>query len=245
MKISIVMAAYKRSHQLDCTLNSIFQQTLKPKEIIVVEDGDDGRTKSLCESWNVTYLQRKNRPDVKFSCPSVLLNMGIFHATGDIIIIQNPECKYLTQNDISNMSLLLEEKTAVLAQVFALKEDGSQDQWYAHPVLRPAEYFFCGMIHRKELTDIGGFDEDYTLYGYEDDDLRDRLIRRGIKFKWATGVTLHHQWHPRIVSDLGDPSITNEALYHKKTAQLISGEIGVIRNGRVWDTSTSPTVLSK
>ncbi len=52
-------------------------------------------------------------------------------------------------------------------------------------------------IPRKKLTDIGGFDEKFTKWGFEDLELGYRLYKNGIKFVVNNNLLAFHQEHPR------------------------------------------------
>lgn len=202
--ISIVMTAYKRHNLLRNTLASIRTQTRKPDQIVVVEDGNDGGfTQSYCiEAKNyglpVEYVCRKNRPNLGYSNPAIPKNIGIQKATGDILIIQCAEVAYTKDTDIENLVRPVEQDPTVssFALVKALNEDGSFHQWYAGPDRAPLWFLdFCQAVRREAVVNIGGFNQDYISYGYDDDCFAFRLQAAGIKYQWAQDVVCHHQWH--------------------------------------------------
>ncbi len=51
MKISIAMAVYNGAGYLDAQLESLFNQSLAPDEIVVCDDGSDDRTPELMAKW--------------------------------------------------------------------------------------------------------------------------------------------------------------------------------------------------
>lgn len=53
---------------------------------------------------------------------------------------------------------------------------------------------------RKWFTEIGGFDLDFTGWGFEDSDLRFRALK-SIGVHNDTSSLLIHQWHPRTIDD--------------------------------------------
>ncbi|MDD5565034.1 MAG: glycosyltransferase, partial [Thermoanaerobaculaceae bacterium] len=95
MKISIVMANYNRRKLLINTLKTIeFYNKARDIEIIVVDDNSDKSesVKDLPGMFQVPVIiipitkQEKN-----WTCCCMPFNIGFSMATGDIIIIQNPE----------------------------------------------------------------------------------------------------------------------------------------------------------
>lgn len=108
-KVSIVMAYYNRLDQIQITLDSINKSSMKNDvEVIIVDDAsDDGHLlKLLIYKYNFgVKLIAINKEDKKWLNPCIPYNIGFQHATGDIIIVQNPEIchigdviKYVCEN---------------------------------------------------------------------------------------------------------------------------------------------------
>lgn len=52
-------------------------------------------------------------------------------------------------------------------------------------------------VWRSQLEAVNGFDEEFRGWGCEDDDLADRLRRRGVRIASVLGMTYgYHLWHP-------------------------------------------------
>lgn len=193
--VSVVMTTYKRDPLLQRTLRSI-----QGAEIIVVDDAADLSTEHLC--WPVArYIPRVGRPEGPFSGPSVPINIGLKAATGDIVILQNAECEHVS-NVVDQMRERVKESTALFAKVASLAQDGSFDRWYCAPQSDERPYFFCGAMLRKHFLEVGGMDEAFTGYGYDDEDFAVRLKKTGIRFEYADDIQVNHQWHERPACDL-------------------------------------------
>jgi len=95
VKISIVMAYYNRIDQIQTTLDSINKSSMKNNiEVIIVDDAsDDGHLlKLLIYKYNFHIkLYTIQKSDKKWINPCIPYNIGFNNASGDIIIIQNPE----------------------------------------------------------------------------------------------------------------------------------------------------------
>jgi GT2 family glycosyltransferase len=244
--ISIVMTAYKRHKLLEKSLESIKMQTRQPDQIVVVEDGfDNGATFGVCHQARlnglpVEYYSRKDRPNVNYSNASIPKNIGIKKATGDLLIIQCAEVKYTTPNDIANMARPVEECASASSFAYCQALDNSGDflQWYAGPE-RCAGWFldFCQCVRRDRVMAIGGFDEQYTSYGYEDDCFAFRLQRSGVKYRWAPEVIVQHQWHPYF-NEGSEPTLATraEARYMTMKQAIEEGrsDLIVANRGRSW-----------
>lgn len=99
-KISIVMAYFNRKDQLEITLESIKKSDYQNKEIIIVDD--NSRPDQKVDLFINKY---KNDLDIKVITikenektwvnPCIPYNIGIKAASGDIIILQNPEVMHV------------------------------------------------------------------------------------------------------------------------------------------------------
>jgi GT2 family glycosyltransferase len=154
------------------------------------------------------------------------LNVGIRAAKGDVIILQNAECKHMSPSVVNDLVSQATDSNCVFARVIQINQDGSRGQVYCGEE-NPRPYFFCGAIRREHFLKLRGFDEDYQGYGYEDDDMADRLHRSGVEFEF-TDIEVHHQWHePAGVID-PDMRAGKEMFEWKKSTD-------VVRNlGREW-----------
>jgi GT2 family glycosyltransferase len=202
--ISVVMTAYKRPALLKNTLASIASQTRRPNQVVVVEDGfDGGETLDVCalaksQGLPVEYHCRRKRPNLGYSNPAIPKNIGIKRATGDILIIQCAEVMYTAPNDIENLVRPIEENSHVstFATVSARNLQGEFQEWYAGPNRAPKWFLdFCQAARRESVMAIGGFDEEYLGYGFDDDCFALRMQTSGVQYQWALDVECYHQWH--------------------------------------------------
>lgn len=94
-KVSIIMAYINRKQQLYNSLTSISFSQEKNVEVVIVDDGssDDHRVEDLVDRFPFQIKLIRIEPEQKtWINPCVPYNMGINGASGDILIIQNPEC---------------------------------------------------------------------------------------------------------------------------------------------------------
>lgn len=235
MNVSICISAYRRSKQLGVTLQSIQSQAYPSLDIVVVEDGDDGVTKTVCDEFGARYFSRKRRPDVHWSNPAVPNNIAVRQAENDILIIQNAECRHDDPATIEKLiaPVIADPMVATYAAVAALKEDGNFGEWYCHPTESRRPLFFCGAIHKDRIVELGGFEEGFQYYGYEDSDMAERLTRNGVKHTFLT-VPVTHQWHPRgdgVASEVAESKL----LFEERVRKMDAGELSLVANqGREW-----------
>ena len=239
MTISIAMTAYRRARQLDNTLASIKAQTMQPDQIVVVEDGDldKGATRDVCIKWKndglpVEYYQRYHRPPLPYSNPAIPKNISIRKCTGEYLFIQCAEVMFTKPTDIANMMRpMLEHRSdrniAVCAPVSGRLPNGDFEKWYAGPNRKGAggvEWYldFCQVQRLDKVLEIGGFEEAYNGYGFDDDDFSYRLRFAGVVSQWANDVECHHQWHgydgPPLMDDV------NHGRYKTAVEELSTGK---------------------
>ena len=93
-KISIVIAYINRKPQILFTLKTINESKYKNIEVIIVDDGsdDDQKLNDIINNFDFKIiLVEIDKNEKKWLNPCVAYNIGFKKASGDIIIIQNPE----------------------------------------------------------------------------------------------------------------------------------------------------------
>jgi GT2 family glycosyltransferase len=185
----------------------------------------------------IEYYRRHNRPNLGYSNPAIPKNIGIKKATGDILIIQCAEVMFTEPTDLENLVRPVEqdENISSFALVKALHANGDFHQWYAGPERAPKWYLdFCQAVRRQAVLNIGGFDEGFISYGYDDDAFALRLQASGIKYQWAHEVVCHHQWHE--ISDKDNKlSEHGKALLERIKFDVETKQTSIVANvGRNW-----------
>ncbi len=79
--VSVVIPAFNRASTLKKAIGSVFSQTYKDFELIVVDDGSEDDTSDLVSSFNgrLRYIKQKNKG------PASARNLGIKNAKSDLI----------------------------------------------------------------------------------------------------------------------------------------------------------------
>lgn len=194
MKISIVIAYYNRRALFIKTLESLTNTKYTNFEVIAIDDAskEDQRIDDLPQRFSFLKVFRID-PSKKWWCnPCVPNNIGFYKATGDVVVIQNPECFHLgdvlydvsinwTRNRylVYGCYALGKSKTSLLAGItsndfvainntilptndISLDKCPHEDRWYQHSKYSPRCFNFCTAIGKKDLDILGGFDEDYA-----------------------------------------------------------------------------------
>ena len=231
MKISIVTAFYNRQSLLDKTIESLHKSEIKDYELIVV---DDASVEPLqCDEAKIITVDKK---DKWYTCSAVAFNRGLREATGDVIIIQNPECyhvgdvlKYVQENIREGLYLSFacyainasETASFHLGKMPVIQDKvvDNGNGWYNHTVHRPVAYHFCSAIMRKDLDRIGGFDERYSRgVAFDDDDFIRYIKQSKMIVKIVNNPFVIHQFHTHF--EMSKPSAWRP--YHDRNLALFN-----------------------
>lgn len=195
LAIAAVIPLFNGASFIEEALNSVLSQTLRPSQIIVVDDGstDHGPdiVSRMAEAHDIVLLRKPNGGQASAR------NFGIRHARTPLIAL-------LDQDDIWYPNHLKELVTPfrtprypelgwVYSNLDEIDREGSMVTRFCldlvpnveHPKRSLASCLVADMfilptsclISRAAFDDVGGFDE--RLIGYEDDDLFLRMFRKG------------------------------------------------------------------
>lgn len=89
MKVSIIVPTYHRAHDLSELLDSILKQTVRPYEVIVVDDTPNDTIETLCEEYEALFENIGSRlayfRNPGNRCLTISRNVGVKHAEGEFI----------------------------------------------------------------------------------------------------------------------------------------------------------------
>jgi len=214
--ISIVSAYYNRKDLLINTLESLKNSEVKDYEYIVVDDvsSDEHRIEDLQDLYPNLKVIRIEKEDKWWINPCVPFNIGFKEIKGDIVIIQNPECKHV--GDVMKKSLEITDNEYFSFACYSLDKESTYNKkdfeilnvaatmdgqlsWYNHSIYRPKGYHFCSVITKKNLEILNGFDQRYSLgLAYDDDEFLFRVNKKGLQIKIIDYPFVAHQWHQSV-----------------------------------------------
>ena len=219
--VSVVMPAYNGERYIAQAIDSALEQTYRPMEIIVVDDGSTDSTAQKVAAYGeqVRCIHQENA-----GCPAAR-NAGIAAAGGEFIALLDDDDVWLPEKTAMQMSLF--DLDASLGLVFTQKLyidqncnalDGMDPQELPPPVelvaLEPGPGAFriegdlfesllarCFLmpsmviVRKSALQAVGGF--DVSLPFVEDYDMWLRLAAEGVRFGWLVRPLIHRRRHPQ------------------------------------------------
>jgi GT2 family glycosyltransferase len=214
--ISIVTAYHNRRDLFINTLESLEKSEISDYEIIAVDDtsSDEHRIEDLVEKYPKLKVIRINPEDKWWVNPCVTFNVGFKAAAGDIIVLQNPECKH--NGDVLKKASEIKDGQYYSFACYSLDKESTysneqpiihnrpasmdgQLSWYNHSVYRPKGYHFCAAITKNNLEKLGGFDEQYAMgIAYDDDEFFYRVSKLGLQISIIDYPYVMHQWHQSV-----------------------------------------------
>lgn len=186
-RLSIVIAAFQAGGTLAQCLDAIAHSSVRPFEVIVVDDGSSDNTAALAGERGCTLLSTGVR-----SGPSRARNLGAARATGDLLIFLDADVRVHAET----LRRLLEHFADPAAgAVFGAYDDDPSDSGFfsryrnllhchTHRIGRADATTFwagCGAIRRELFQQFGGFDERYEHASIEDIELGMRLTAAGVR----------------------------------------------------------------
>jgi glycosyltransferase involved in cell wall biosynthesis len=189
MNISVVIATRNRAALLDGALRSLRDQVgAPPVECIVVDNGSTDETRGVAQSYDAVYAYEgaPNRAAAR--------NAGIALATGEIVLFVDDDVvlppffvsAHARAHDASPFPHVV---TGPIINVPS--PDVRPVPTFAHA----SNAFFCTCnvsVPRSVLISVGGFDETFDKYGWEDTELGARLRRFDVRRTFAWDAYLWH-----------------------------------------------------
>jgi glycosyltransferase involved in cell wall biosynthesis len=240
-RISVVIPTYRRHDTIIDTLNSVFLQTFKDFEVIVINDGSPDETAQLLAplavSGRIRYLEQSNQGQ------AAARNLGLAEATGEFIA-------FLDDDDLWPPDKL-EWQVAYLERNPSIAAVGGGFEWTgdrtpsdilgyegvitAETISRGIHFLSPGqtLVRTQILREIGGFDT--SLWGVEDMDLWFRMALNA-KIVAIRRKALCYRIHGQSASRNVIRMYINGFRMIRKHLRLVPAEtLGIIRkNYYVW-----------
>lgn len=216
MKASIVIVTYNSLNLIDDCLASIFKfNDIGDSLDVIIVDNNSPDQKELFNFIKVNY---KNRPIKLFDAGinggyGKGNNYGISKTDADIIIVMNPDVRFIHPILGSVLNKFEDESIGMVGFEFI---DGSKPYYFkpeydsflhslfSHVYTYRRKYdcrkmYMSGSImafNRKTFIEAGKYDENIFMY-YEEPDITNRIIKTGKRVVWLKGIMVEHLAHGR------------------------------------------------
>lgn len=217
-RVSVVIATYNRFKDLTDCLRSLFDEEIKPYEVIVVDSNSTDGTENLKNLFPIKFLSIKERNRQRAR------NLGISTASGEVVAFLDDDVivhrewlkkiaePYVNEDSVGGVGGRVIEYGASerfyistsrndVGRVF---RDGLVIGNFDTPLkdLVDVDSFIgCNMsFRRKLLLRAGGFDENYLGTGYRDDtDLCLRIRKFNHKLLYQSKALVWHKFKGKLV----------------------------------------------
>ena len=206
-QLSIIIPNYNGAHLLQRCLSSVASSKANLEEVLVVDDaGTDGSVEMLREQFTqVRVIARETNGGF-----SVAVNEGIRSTSGEFVVLLNSDVEVTPGFLDTIMPLFQDETVFAVSPRILLPSRGGMDEgaktgaWYhgmfyadqrqgvteVTPILYTAG---SATVYRRSMLEaLGGFDEAYSPYYWEDTDLGFRAWKRGWRSLYQPLSTVHH-----------------------------------------------------
>lgn len=229
--IAVVLPLYNGAPYIEEALDSVFAQTLKPNEIILVDDGSTDRSRAIVTRMiragrKITLLKKENGGQ------SAARNLGVRRAKSDLIAFLDQDDAWYPHHlatlvapfrqrrrfplgwSYGNMDLV-DATGRIIVRRFLDTLGCARPKRTLMECLREDMYVVPNstLVSRGAILAVGGFDE--RLRGYEDDDLFTRLFVAGYDNVYSEEAITKWRCHGDSCSHSA-AMIRSRAIYCKK-----------------------------
>ena len=201
--ISIIIPTYNRIKSCRRVVESILASRFDDEYEIIVVDDNSSKLPDFSDLKNVQLLSKKEN-----SGPSSSRNLGVEASSGEIIFFMDDDIAVSEDIIAQHLSVYRKKQdtTAIVSNVTYVSEDGSRGDKlnnyfntrgmnrFKSGELLDGQYFgtgFCS-IRKDFFVFIGGFEESFKVYGWEDPELGLRIEKNGGKILFQKSNGMFH-----------------------------------------------------
>ena len=199
-RASVLIATRDRADLLDACLTRLRDQTTEDFETVVVDNGSSDATPAVIDAAQRAGMAIRAL-SVAEPHRGKARNAGIAASQGELVI-------FCDDDTLPPAGFVDAHLRAASAASNAVVSGPIINVSSAEVLPRPdarhfSRAFLCtcnASVARRQLIAVGGFDERYDLYGWEDTDLGVRLRKAGAHRVWAWDAYIYHVKPPGAVS---------------------------------------------
>ena len=202
VKLSAIVATFARTSELRTLFDSLIAQTLRPCEVIVVDQNEDNRLAPIIHEFNgelrIVHLHIKKQVSL-----SRARNIGIDHAAGQYCIFPDDDCWY-PNSLFERMMAVIEAKKVDIVSGRCANDAGedvngnfsSEAKFVSHSSVWDTQIEWMVVAARSCLAALDGYDVDIGVGGKygscEGQDLSLRAIKKGYRQFYDPTLTGRH-----------------------------------------------------
>jgi glycosyltransferase involved in cell wall biosynthesis len=189
-RVSVVIPCYKQAHYLERCLESVFNQTEKDIEVIVVDDGSPDNVKAEVNRLHVKFQRNITLITQENQGLPVARNKGFTKAKAEWVIPLDADDR-LGQIDYVEKCLAQAKGGIGVVMTDGLSVTGKRTNSVVDlkRLRKENTMHACQMIRRYEWFKLGGYRQDFKE-GYEDWEFWVHCLVKGMKFAKAEGIYL-------------------------------------------------------
>ena len=195
MTLSVVIATKDRAAFLARALDSLAQQRDAPEfEVVVVDNGSGDETQSVVTQRSANSPFALHLEFVPEPNRGLARNRGVARSSGDVIVFVDDDV-WLPSGFLAAHARAHASADSSATAAGPIINVPSYDVQPAPTPANGSRAFLCtcnASLRRAAFDAVGGFDEAFDLYGWEDTDLGIRLRRSGVKRVYAWDAFLYH-----------------------------------------------------
>jgi glycosyltransferase involved in cell wall biosynthesis len=249
---TLLIPTYNRDELLDLGLRSIRAHEFPGElEIIVLDDGQDDtstKTASIAKKWGAKHVRTRSNGNTGWRIPGFAFNIGAKLAKGEVLVLSCPEI--LHQGPCLKE---LAEQVALTPDAMATPRGRSDTTGAVLNAVKAGQKLaadYDGLIElntklpfllamRKDIfIEIGGYDEDFVGRCYDDNDFVDRLVAKGMVYKFTKSPIIHlyHQRPGYSIPNNRERVALNKRLWQERKGVVqrnVGREWGVLKTSAI------------
>ncbi len=249
-KLTVIIPAYNCAGYIEETLASVFNQTRKPYEILVVNDGSTDNTADVVSKYPAVRLINKTNQG-----PSETRNRGIQESSGNwIAFLDSDDMWHPEKIEKVEQYIAANPQTDMISTAFYIGNEESWKKITPRRLYNPRDSFFIQLYRRsfiatssvvikKEiLMKTGGFDTELLVA--EDLDLYLRVALANANFHYFQEHLLYYRSHGEsITSNPLNAHRDIEKVFYKFRHQ--AGYKLYVKRMLIWSATTAQTLYGQ
>lgn len=209
MKVSVVIPAYNVADHISATLDSVYAQSHRPLEVVVVDDGSTDATASTVGTYPGVRLFRQPNAG-----PAAARNLGVAKASGDLVSFIDADDLWPEGRLEWQLAYLAEHPEVDIVHGLVHCVSMATGQTLG-PGPGPCLLFGTGTFRPRAFQQVGPIDEGLRLG--EDTDWFMRAREAGLDMRIVERTSLIYRRHPSSLTGNTQDSVRNLARLLKRS----------------------------